>query len=269
LALLLIKIIDTFEHFNTGDAMLKNFIFLLISLLIFTVPKLHSQTFGFGCLGFVGGYGGFTYQQYNAKGLNEFIKDWNSNESIHSQMDEFSFATGYRVGLNLFRATFENNIILTAKGYYQSLDKTNKATLGGINTNGEYSLDIDMRNWAVGIDVGWQFTNMVSWKVIDGAIHFNKVKLTETTSTDSESLISKYESDGSNIGYSIGTGLIVAIIKDYISIEGLAGYTQISIDDLFNDQGTPFLNPSQQDEKFIESGGFTAVVQLNVGFPIL
>ncbi len=269
MALLLIKIIDTFEHFNTGDAMLKNFSFLLISLLIFTIPKLHSQTFGFGCLGFVGGYGGFTYQQYDARGLNEFIKDWNSNESIHSQMDEFKFATGYRLGLNFFRATFPNNIIVSAKGYYQSLDKTNKAALGGINTNGEYSLDIDMRNWAVGIDVGWEFTSVISWKVLDGAIHFNYVKLTETTSTNTETLIGKYESDGSNIGYSIGTGLIVAIIKDYISIEGLAGYTQISIDDLFNDQGTPFLNPSQQDEKFIGSGGFTAVVQLNVGFPIL
>ena len=249
--------------------MLKNFGFLLISLIILLSPKLNSQTFGFGCLGFVGGYGGFTYQQYDAQGLNEFIKDWNSNESIHSQMDEFKFATGYRVGLNFFRATFPNNIIVSAKGYYQSLDKTNKATLGGISTNGEYSLDIDMRNWAVGIDVGWEFTSVISWKVFDGAIHFNNVKLTETTSTNTEALVGKYETDGSNIGYSIGTGIIIAIIKDYISIEGLAGYTQISVDDLFNDQGTSFLNPSQQDEKFIESGGFTAVVQLNVGFPIL
>jgi hypothetical protein len=152
------------------------------------------------------------------------------------------------------------------------LDKVNKATLGGANTTGEYSLDIDMRNWAVGIDVGWEFTNLVSWKIIEGAIHFNNVKLTETTDTPTEALISKFENDGSNIGYSIGTGIIVAIIKDYISIEGLAGYTQMTIDDLYNDQGTAFLNPLQNstiDQKFIESGGFTAVVQVNVGFPIL
>jgi hypothetical protein len=129
-----------------------------------------------------------------------------------------------------------------------------------------------MRNWAVGIDVGWEFTSFVSWKVLDGAIHFNNLKLTETASTETETLIGRYESDGGNIGYSIGTGIIVAIIKDYISIEGLAGYTQISIDDLYSDQGTKFLNPTQAssiDEKFIDSGGFTAVVQLNVGFPIL
>jgi hypothetical protein len=94
--------------------MFKVFNFLLVILIIFSVSKSHSQTFGFGCLGFVGGYGGFTYQQFDAKGLNEFIKQWNSQESIHSQIDEFSFATGYRIGLNLFRATFENNIILTA-----------------------------------------------------------------------------------------------------------------------------------------------------------
>lgn len=256
--------------------MLKNFSFFLISLLIFTTPKLHSQTFGFGCLGFVGGYGGFTYQQYDANGLNEFIKQWNGQEYLHSKMDEFSFATGYRVGLNFFRATFENNIILTAKGYYQSLDKTNKATLGENNITGEYSLDMDMRNWAVGIDLGWEFTNVVSWKVFDGAIHFNNVKLTETTDMETESLISKFESDGSNIGYSIGTGLIIAVIKDYVSIEGLAGYTHISVDNLYNDLGTPFLqrivstDQSAEDEgKFLASGGFTAVVQLNVGFPIL
>ena len=252
--------------------MLKKICFLPVILVFLAFPKISAQTFGFGCLGFVGGYGGFTYQQYNAKDLNGFIRQWNSQESIHSEMEEFKSATGYRVGLNFFRATFPNNIIVTAKGYYQSLDKTNKAALGGINTNGEYSLDIDMRNWAIGLDVGWEFTNIVIWKVLDGAIHFNKLKLTETTSTNTETLIGKYESDGSNIGYSIGTGIIVAIIKDYISIEGLAGYTQVSIDDLYNDQGTSFLNPSQNpsfDEKFIESGGFTAVVQLNVGFPIL
>jgi hypothetical protein len=216
--------------------MFVKFGFLCLCCLIFLAPNIYSQSFGFGCLGFVGGYGGFSYQQYDATGFNGFIQNWNAQESVHSEMEEFKFATGYRVGLNFFRATFPNNIILTAKGYYQSLDKTNKAELGGINTNGEYSLDIDMRNWAVGIDVGWELTKVVSWKIIDGAIHFNNLKLTETTSTETETKIGKYESDGGNIGYSIGTGIIVAIIKDYISIEGLAGYTQISIDNLYNDQ---------------------------------
>jgi hypothetical protein len=216
-------------------AMLKNFCFLLIGLIIFTCPKLSSQTFGFGCLGFVGGYGGFTYQQYDAKGLNEAIRFWNSLEFLHEPMEEFTFATGYRVGLNFFRATFENNIILTAKGYYQSLDKTNKAKLGDNNSDDFYTLDMDMRNWAIGFDVGWELTKA-----------------------------------------SIGTGIIVAIIKDYISIEGLAGYTYLSIDNVYNDMGTPFLNPIEPndqfsgiDGKFIESGGFTAVVQINIGFPIL
>jgi hypothetical protein len=257
-------------------AMLKNFSFLLIGLIIFTCPKLSSQTFGFGCLGFVGGYGGFTYQQYDAKGLNEAIRFWNSLEFLHEPMEEFTFATGYRVGLNFFRATFENNIILTAKGYYQSLDKTNKAKLGDNNSDDFYTLDMDMRNWAIGFDVGWELTKAVSWKIFEGAIHFNDVRLTETTDTDTEKLIDKFESDGSNIGYSIGTGIIVAIIKDYISIEGLAGYTYLSIDNVYNDMGTPFLNPIEPndqfsgiDGKFIESGGFTAVVQINIGFPIL
>ena len=66
----------------------------------------------------------------------------------------------------------------------------------------------------------------------------------------------------------LGTGIIVAINKDYVSIEGLAGYTQIVIDNVYNDNGEPFLN-SNYKEKFIDSGGFSAVIQLNVGFPLL
>ena len=190
-------------------------------------------------------------------------------------MEEFSFATGYRIGLNFFRATFKNNIILTAKGYYQSLDKTNNAKFSDANSDNRYTLDLDMINWAVGVDVGWEFTKVISWKIIDVVLQTNNVKLTETRATDAETLIGKYESDGSNISYSIGTGIIVAIFKDYVSIEGLVGYTQISIDDLYHDLGGSFLTGHQlmqtyvSESKFIDSGGFTAVIQLNVGFPLL
>ena len=255
--------------------MKKLFYSILVTSFLLFGTNIQSQTFGFGCLGFVGGYGGFTYQEYNAKGLNEFIRAWNSLEFVHTTMDEFSFATGYRVGLNFFRATFENNIILTAKGYYQSLDKTNKAMLGGGNPENYYTLDLDIKNWAIGFDVGIDLTTTISWKILDGAVNFNNVKLTESTDLVGETKIEKYENDAGSIGYSIGTGIIFAIIKDYVSIEGLAGYTHLSIDNVYTESGTPFLNPSQLSKgtsviegNFIDSGGFTAVVQLNIGFPL-
>ena len=74
----------------------------------------------------------------------------------------------------------------------------------------------------------------------------------------------------------MGKRTINWIIKDYISVEELASYTYLSIDDLKNDDGTLFLggnpaamNISLEHHKFIDSGGFTAVIQLNVGFPLL
>ena len=250
--------------------------YLKIFFLLISISSLaEAQTFGFGCLGFVGGYGGYSYQDYNAAGLNEYIKYWNSLEFVHSPLDEFSSASGYRVGLNFFRATFENGIILTAKGFYQYLSKENKATAGVGASDDNYSMDLTFNNWSLGFDVGWQFTKVVSWKIIDGSLNFNNVTLTETTDLPGETYVNKYKSDSGVIGYSIGTGIIVAIIKDYVSIEGLAGYTYIVIDNVYNENGSALLSRNSVgfapsfSNKFIESGGFTAVIQLNVGFPLL
>ncbi|NWG28731.1 MAG: hypothetical protein HXY48_09395 [Ignavibacteriaceae bacterium] len=255
--------------------MLKYFkiIFILINLLSFA----EAQTFGFGCLGFVGGYGGFTYQQYEAAGLNEYIRYKNQLESTINPVNEFTSATGYRVGLNFFRATFENGIIVTAKGFYQYLSEKNKGTVGvGVN-NDNYSMDLTFKNWSLGFDVGWEFTKVISWKILDGSLNFNNITLTQTTDLPGETIVNKYKSDSGVLGYSIGTGIIVAIIKDYVSIEGLVGYTFLKIDELRNDDGTQFMSdivmpaiyPALPADNFIESGGFSAVIQLNVGFPLL
>lgn len=253
--------------------MLKYFkiIFILINLSTFT----EAQTFGFGCLGFVGGYGGFSYQEFKATGLNEYVNYTNHLENTIHPVDEFSSAKGYRIGLNLFRATFESGIILTAKGFYQYLGNKNKGTVG-VNVNEDnYSLDLTFKSWSFGFDVGWEFTKAVSWKILDGSLNFNNVTLKQTTDLPGETIVNKYKSDSGVIGYSIGTGIIVALLKDYISIEGLAGYAYLAIDNLYDENGAAFLNPPSLAEqplinnKFIEYGGFSAVIQLNVGFPLL
>jgi len=247
-------------------------IFTIISVIVhlfFSSGKTEAQTFGFGCLGFVGGYGGFTYQQINSTGLNEFVKEFNLREFVNAPVDEFSYVMGYRVGLNFFRATFENGIIITAKGFYQFVDKKNKTSVGVGQNDDNFSLDLDLKNWSLGFDVGWEFTKVVSWKIIDGSMNFNYVKLTQSTDlSGSPTDIKKYNSDSGVFGYSVGTGLIVAILRDYVSIEGLAGYTYIAIDDVYDEEGISFLGPTITD-KLIESGGFTAVIQLNVGLPLL
>ncbi|RQW81117.1 MAG: hypothetical protein EHM79_19790, partial [Geobacter sp.] len=205
--------------------------YLKIFLIIISISSFaEAQTFGFGCLGFVGGYGGFTYQQYDASGLNDYIRFSNQLENTVDPVDEFNSAPGYRVGLNFFRATFENGIIVTAKGFYQYLSKKNKGTVGvGVNDD-NYSMDLTFKNWSLGFDVGWEFTKVVSWKVLDGSLNFNNVTLTQTTDLPGETIVNKYKSDSGVFGYSIGTGIIMAIIKDYVSIEGLVGYTFLKID---------------------------------------
>ena len=250
--------------------MLNKFIVLLLFSLLFSNQFSVAQTFGFGCLGFVGGYGGFTYQKYNPSGFNEFIREFNLREFVNTPVDEFSYAVGYRVGLNFFRATFENGILVTAKGYYQFIDKKNKGGVGIGQSEDNYSLDLNLKNWSLGFDVGWEFTKVVSWKILDGSLNFNNVSVIETTDLRGEpTIVNTYKSDSGVIGYSVGTGVIVAILQDYISVEGLAGYTYLKIDNAYDSDGTPLLNPSSNYDKFIDSGGFTAVIQLNVGFPLL
>ncbi len=251
----------------------KLFYSILIASLILFGTNINSQTFGFGCLGFVGGYGGYTYQQFDATGLNEFVRQFNEAKALTLQSDlkEFKYATGYRVGINIFRASFEGGFMVTAKGYYQSLGKKSEVTENIPEGTTNYSFDLDLKNWAIGFDVGINLTAGISWKILDGAVHFNKVKLTNTINTPGDTEIHKFISDDNVFGYSVGTGFIVYLVEDYISIEGLAGYTGLTIDNMKLEEGTPFPPEpynNQENVNFIDSGGFTAVVQLNVGFPL-
>lgn len=255
--------------------MLKKNIFytvIIISVVLFNT-NINSQTFGFGCLGFFGGYGGVAYQSYKADGLNQFVNYFNEMKSgtLDNPLEEYYGAVGYRVGVNFFRATWESGFILTAKGYYQSLSRTREASETLVDGNTNYEFELDLKNWAVGVDFGYAITSFFSWKIVDGSINFNNVSLTNTNNSPNGTDVSKYKSDSGVIGYSVGTGLIIFLIKDYISLEGFAGYTGLTIEKLNYDEGNnSLLNVLNEEENinFIESGGFTGVIQLNIGFPL-
>ena len=78
----------------------------------------------------------------------------------------------------------------------------------------------------------------------------------------------KYKSEPGVFGYTIGTGIIISLLKDYVSLEGLAGYTYLQIEDVLTDDGISFMEPVPGTSNFIESGGFTAELQINIGFPL-
>lgn len=245
----------------------------VLLFLFITASTVNAQSFGFGCLGFVSGFGGYSYQEYKPDGLNNYIDVFNQirGDSLISPLEKFGKATGYRVGLNFFRAKM-NNFILTTKGFYQLVSEDHEALEKyGIGTRST-SLRLEMMNWGVGVDLGISITKAISWKVVDGAVNFNNITLTNTENmTGAQTIIKKYKTKSTNLGYSVGTGFIIDLIEDYISIEGLAAYTQISVDDLQMDDGTLLAEDettAQPMTNFVSVGGFNAVVQLNVGFPL-
>ncbi len=251
----------------------KNFYYtvIVLSVVLFNT-NINSQTFGFGCLGFFGGYGGIAYQSYKADGINQFVKYFIEMKfnTLDDPLQEYYGAVGYRVGINFFRATWESGFILTAKGFYQSLSRTREASETLVDSKTNNTFELDLKNWAVGIDFGYAITSFLSWKIVDGSINFNNVSLTNTINSPEGTDVSKYKSESGVLGYSVGTGIIIFIIKDYISLEGMAGYTGLTIESLNHDEGEQFLKDfsAGNETNFIESGGFTAVIQLNLGFPL-
>jgi hypothetical protein len=251
----------------------KSIILSIAFCLMLFSNSLKAQTFGFGCLGFVGGYGGYSYQVYKPEGLNNYIVSFNNDikDSVTSKMGNFGKLQGYRVGLNFFRADIKG-FILTAKGFYQYLSEKKTASTNSDLGESNITYQFEMRNWGVGIDLGTVITGGLSWKVIDAALLYNSATFTNTLNTPGPATtILKYNNENPSLGYTVGTGFILSIVKRYISIEGVAGYSAFRIDKMKTSDGTELTvseNSSQPMKNFITTGGFNAVIQLNVGFPL-
>ncbi len=200
----------------------------IFAIVLFSI-SINAQTFGFGCLGFVGGFGGYSYQKYKPDGLNNYVAEYNktNQDSLDAPMSNFGSAAGYRVGINFFRAHI-TGFILTSKGFYQSLVESKDAQIISSFGSSNSNYKVRLNTWGVGFDVGTSISGAVSWKVIDAALLFNKATFTNTKNLPgSLTDIKEYKSD-SKLGYSIGTGFILQLIDEYISIEGLAAYTVFS-----------------------------------------
>jgi len=247
----------------------------VLSVIIFTIfnCSVSAQTFGFGCLGFVGGYGGYSYQNFQPGALNDYVDDFNLRyqDSLSSPLHKFGKAEGYRLGLNFFRAKFKG-FIITAKGFYQNLTEEHKATEHLVGGDGNTTLQLEIINWALGIDLGTEIIGGLSWKVVDAAVLFNNAKFTTTQNLpNAVTIVDQYKSENTSIGYTIGTGFIFEVIAEYVSLEGVAAFTQFSIDEMKTNDGKYFAgnqDSAPSGKKFIEKGGFNAVIQLNGGLPL-
>jgi hypothetical protein len=248
---------------------LKVFLFLFI---VSSGGPLMAQSFGFGCLGLVGGFAGYSFQRYEPVGFNNYILKFNElrEDSMQGGMSNFGTARGFRFGINFFRADFQG-LILTTKGFYQAVVEKHSSDVTSSQGISNYNYKLEWNNWGFGIDLGTSITKTLSWKVVDASILFNNIKLTDSQNyPGGYSNVNEYKKE-SALGYTIGTGFILSIIEGYISLEGLAGYTQIRISTLKLDDGTELTVNEQSREpmtNFIDNGGFLAVIQLNVGFPL-
>jgi hypothetical protein len=248
--------------------MLKLFLFI-----IFLSFQIFPQSFGFGCFGFVGGYAGYSYQKYEPGSLNEAVRNFNLNTSNGTAeiISDFGTAQGYRIGLNFFRAKF-SDFFISVKGYYEVLTENQSYSFVSSNNSISGAIDFNLKSWNFGLDFGIPVTNLLSWKIIDGTIHFNNAQITHKQNLNDNISDIRYTNDNPDLGYSLSTGFIYSIVEDFVSLEGTAGYTFLKIKKMTADDGTEFsLGPNKNklpETNFINNGGFNAVIQINVGFPL-
>lgn len=245
---------------------------LIIMIVFLFQTYLYSQTFGFGCLGFSGGYAGFSYQEYKPDGLNDYVKIFNSNrkDSLSENLNSFGSANGFRVGLNLFRKKF-SGVFITAKGFYQFQNEKHQAIEKLSNGNVSTSFEVKLINWGLGVDVGTPIISFLNWKIIDAALLYNQARFSNTQNFPGALTVVKNYKSNFKIGYSVGTGIIIEIFGEYITLEGSAAFSKITIDEMKMDDGTKLMkneNSTEAMKNFISDGGFNAVIQLNVGFPL-
>ena len=245
---------------------------ITISLIGLSQSLTYSQTFGFGCLGFTGGYAGYSHQKYQPDGLNDFIKVFNLNrkDSLTENLNSFGSANGFRVGLNFFRTKF-NGVLVTGKGFYQFLDEKHQAVETLLSGDVTTSYEVKLINWGLGFDLGTPIISFLNWKIIDAALLYNQARFSSTQNFPGALTVVKNFKSDSKFGYSIGTGIIIEILGEYITLEGLAAYSKITIDEVKMDDGTRLVkneNSTEVMKNFITDGGFNAVIQLNIGLPL-
>lgn len=247
----------------------KIFFYPVILFLGFFFPigELNAQTFGFGCLGLSGFYGGYSIQQFNADGLNESIKFHYEELGITDSDISFGEARGLRVGANIFRAKFDRYFI-TLKGYYQFLkeEKSIRSTAASGIYDDVHKLELN--HWGIALDFGMPLFGFIDLKLVEGGIILYNAEVRSESTFNNLNLPEVIYSDSkSTMGYYLGTGLIIHIIPDYISLEGTAIYNFMEIKSL-NEPNGLVLPLSSVNKNLVESGKLAAAVQLNVGFPL-
>jgi len=236
---------------------------ILAGMIVLAGITTNAQSFGFGCLGLSGFYAGLSREQYDASGINDYLNYQLYSNTLTSTPIKFEKGTGYRIGANFFRAKF-SKLFITAKGYYQFLKEEHTVSENSSsNIISKYTLSLN--HWGVGLDIGTNLFWVLDWKILEGNVTFFSGDFTSEFSQDNVILNdSKFSLDKTQIGYYVGSGLILHLVPDYISVESTAGFNFVKIDKL---KRTDALGNDLFINNAIPGGGFSVTIQLNVGFP--
>lgn len=186
-------------------------------------------------------------------------------------MPTFAVARGFRFGLNFFRTDFDG-LVLTSKGYYQKISQENLSEYKVGSLDASSTFQVDVTTWGFGIDLGTTITPKFIWKVMDIIIVFGNARFREIyNEAGSSSLIKDYFSEESNVSYQLGTGFILNIVSNYITLEGTVGYSSFNFGRMKQNDDT-YLTVNENSniimENFINSAGVTATLQFNLSFPL-
>lgn len=244
-------------------------------LILFTVLSsvLSAQQLGFGCLGFVGGFAGYEIQGYKPTGLNSYIGSLNTlrSDSLISPGGDFSRLSGYRFGINIIRNRI-SGFEYTVKGFYSALTETRDLHIRSVLGQKTEEFEVKLNSFGVGIELGSTITKFLSIKIINAEVSYNTAILFRRIMVNENQLIrEKNTSSAGGIGWNVGGGFIIYLLERQISIEGQAGLSNLKIDRLEKPDGSPFPKDEQSNEPmtdFISGGGFTALIQLNISFPL-
>jgi len=236
----------------------------LVLFFYFTaIYNLSAQSCGFGCLGLSGVYGGYSIEKYKLDGLNKTLNEQLTALGNNENVFKFEEMRGLRVGANIFRAKF-SNFFLTAKGFYQFLKSSQEAKEQSVSGESIMKSDLSLNHWGFGIDIGFPIFSFLNLKLFDGGVNLYTSELMNTFSDNIGTQEKDYNYSSMTMGYYAGSGLIIELIKNYVSLEGTAYYQVISINNLVDNSGNK-LPSDESGLKFVDKGGLSATVQLNIG----
>jgi hypothetical protein len=187
---------------------------------------------------------------------------------INDQRYDFRSGQGFRVGMNIVRARYEK-YFFTVKGYYQFLKEEQNVLAVYPDKTSDLKSKFELNHWALGFDFGIPLVRFMDWKIINGSIKFFNTELTnQIVEKNSVVYQAKFSTPEIAVGYSIGTGLVIHIIENYISIEATGLYNFTTIDELINDNNSEHFPVEGSNVSLVNNGGFSGVVQVNIGIPL-